>query len=65
MASAKDIEVRVIPSKIANPFVRKHHYSGKAVNNSQLHLGAFFNGRLHGVMSFGPPMDKSKVLHLV
>ena len=65
MASVKDIEVRVIPSKIANAFVRKHHYSGKAVNNSQLHLGAFLNGRLHGVMSFGPPMDKSKVLHLV
>lgn len=65
MASAKDIEVRVIPAKVANPFVKKHHYSGKVVNNSQLHFGAFLNGRLHGVMSFGPPMDKSKVLHLV
>lgn len=65
MASAKDIEVRVIPAKVANPFVKAHHYSGKVVTNSQLHLGAFLNGRLHGVMSFGPPMDKSKVLHLV
>lgn len=65
MASAKDVEVRVIPAKVANPFVKAHHYSGKVVTNSQLHLGAFLNGRLHGVMSFGPPMDKSKVLHLV
>lgn len=65
MASAKEIEVRVIPANVANPFVKAHHYSGKVVTNSQLHLGAFLNGRLHGVMSFGPPMDKSKVLHLV
>lgn len=65
MASAKEIEVRVIPANVANPFVKAHHYSGKVVTNSQLHLGAFLNGRLHGVMSFGPPMDKSKFLHLV
>ena len=65
MASAKDVEVRVIPSRIANPFVRSHHYSRKVVTNSQLHFGAFLNGRLHGVMSFDPPMDKSKVLPLV
>lgn len=52
MPSAKDIELRVIPSSIANPFVKKHHYSGKIVHNSSLHFGAFLNGRLHGVMSF-------------
>lgn len=65
MSSAKDIQIRVIPSKVSRPFVEKHHYSGKVVNKSQLHLGAFINGRLHGVMSFGPPLDKAKVLHLV
>lgn len=65
MGKALDIQLRVIPSKIANPFVDRVHYSGKHVNNSQLHFGAFYDGRLHGVMSFGPPMDKSKVLHLV
>lgn len=65
MGGAKDIEVRVIPSNIANKFVKKHHYSHKVVNNSQLHFGAFYNGKLHGVMSFGPPMDKSKVIGLV
>lgn len=65
MGRALDVELRVIPSRIANPFVDRVHYSGKHVNNSQLHFGAFLDGRLHGVMSFGPPMDKSKVLGLV
>lgn len=65
MGRALDIEVRVIPARVANPFVDRTHYSGKHVNNSKLHFGAFLDGRLHGVMSFGPPMDKSHVLHLV
>lgn len=63
--SAKEIEIKVIPSKIANPFMRKHHYSGKVVNNSNLHFGAFIDNELHGVLSFGPPLDKSKVIGLV
>ena len=65
MASAKDIQLRVIPANIANQFVRKHHYSGKVVNNSCLHFGAFLNGRLHGVMSYGPSLDKRKIIGLV
>ena len=65
MAGAKDIVVKVIPSKIANEFVKKHHYSGKVVNNSQLHFGCFLDGKLHGVMQFGCPLDKRKVLGLV
>ncbi len=65
MVTAKDIIVKVIPSKIANEFVRKHHYSGKVVNNSTLHFGAFVRGGLHGVLSYGNPMDKRKVLGLV
>lgn len=65
MASAKEISVKVIPASIATPFVKKHHYSGKIVNNSKLHFGVFIFGSLHGVMSFGPPLDKSKVLGLV
>lgn len=63
--SAKDIIVKVVPAKIANEFIRKHHYSGKVVNNSSLHFGAFLDGALHGVMSFGSPLDKRKVLGLV
>ena len=65
MAGAKDITVKVIPSRIAVDFIKKHHYSGKVVNNSVLHFGAFLDGRLHGVMSFGSPLDKRKVIGLV
>lgn len=65
MGRAKEIELRVIPPSIANPFIRKHHYSGKVVNNSKLHFGAFLDGHLHGVMSYGPSMDKSKIMRLV
>lgn len=65
MGRAKDIVLRVIPAKTANDFVKKHHYSGKVVQNSSLHFGAFLDGRLHGVMQFGSPLDKRKVLGLV
>ena len=65
MGRAKDIIVKVIPANIANEFVKKHHYSGKVVANSSLHFGAFLDGKLHGVMSYGSPLDKRKVLPLV
>ena len=65
MGRAKEIIVKVILPKIANDFVKKHHYSGKVVPNSQLHFGAFLDGKLHGVMSYGPSMDKSKLITLV
>jgi hypothetical protein len=65
MGRAKEIIIKVIPSKIAVPFVKKHHYSGKVVQNSNLHFGAFLDGQLHGVMSFGPSLDKSKIQGLV
>ena len=65
MGRAKEIIVKVIPAKIANEFVKKYHYSGKVVPNSTLHFGCFLDEKLHGVMSFGNPMDKSKVLPLV
>jgi len=65
MGRAKEIIIKPIPSNIANEFVKKHHYSGKVVNNSVLHFGAFLDGVLHGVMSYGSPLDKRKVLPLV
>lgn len=65
MASVKDIIVKPIKPSVANEFVKKHHYSGKVVPNSQLHFGCFLNGALGGVMSFGPSMDKSKIVGLV
>lgn len=65
MGRAKEIDVRVIPSRIANPFVCKVHYSGKVVQNSQVHFGAFLDGQLHGVLSYGPSMNKYKLQGLV
>lgn len=55
----------MIPKRIADEFVKKHHYSGKIVQASQLHFGAFLDGALHGVLQYGPSMDKSKLQGLV
>lgn len=65
MGRAKEIIVKVIPSKIANDFVKKNHYSGKYATSSILHFGCFLDNNLHGVISFGNPIDKSKVIGLV
>jgi hypothetical protein len=65
MGSAKDIIVKVIPAKVAVPFVKRVHYSGTVSNTSGLHFGVFLNSQMHGVMSFGSPMDKRKVITLV
>ncbi len=65
MATAKDIRLAPIKSADANAFVKAHHYSGKVAQNSQLHLGVFLENRLHGVMQFGPSLDKRKIQGLV
>jgi len=65
MATAKDLVVMPISCKDARTFVKRVHYSGKVVGNSQLHLGVFLGGRLEGVMQFGPSMDKRKIQGLV
>lgn len=65
MATAKDIHIAPIKASDANALVKRVHYSEKVVNNSQLHLGVFLNGRLEGAMQFGPSLDKRKMLGLV
>lgn len=65
MGRAKDIIVKPISSQDANRIVRAIHYSGKVVNNSQLHLGVFLDGKCGGAMQFGPSLDKRKMLGLV
>ena len=65
MASAKDIVIKPIKASAANELVKRVHYSGKVVNNSTLHLGAFLNDRLEGVMSFGSSMRKDLIRPLV
>ena len=65
MGKAKDILLKPISSKLANAFVKEHHYSGKVVQNSQLHIGVYLDGTLGGVMQFGPSLDKRKIQGLV
>ena len=65
MGRAKEIVVKVIPSKIANEFVKQNHYSGKVVPNSTLHFGCFLDGKLHGVMQYGPSINKKGTINLV
>lgn len=65
MGKAKNIELRPIPAWQANELVKRIHYSGKVVQNSQIHIGVFYDGRLEGAMQFGPSLDKRKIQGLV
>lgn len=63
--SAKDLVLKAITRQEADQCVKRHHYSGKTVNNSQLHIGVFYAGKLEGAMQFGPSLDKRKIVGLV
>lgn len=65
MTSAKDLIVKPIKAVDANRLVKKMHYSRKVVPNSQLHLGVFWQGRIEGVMSFGPLINKKSANSIV
>ena len=65
MGQAKQIQLAPIERTAADGLVKRVHYSGKVVNNSQLHLGVFLAGVLEGVLQFGPSIDKSKLVGLV
>jgi hypothetical protein len=65
LTGAKALVVKPITSQAANALVRRYHYSGKVVNNSCLHFGVWYDGFLEGAMSFGPSLDKSKLIGLV
>lgn len=65
MGDAKRIIVKPISAKDAGRIVKSLHYSGKTVQNSQLHLGVFLDGKCGGAMQFGPSLDKRKMLGLV
>lgn len=62
---AKDIVLNPIDRKDADKLIKRVHYSGKVVNNSQLSIGVFYQGRLEGAMQFGPSLDKCKIQGLV
>lgn len=63
--SAKDILVKPISRQDADRIVKACHYSGKVVQNSQLHFGIFLNDKCGGAMQFGPSLDKRKIQGLV
>lgn len=65
MGRAKEIVVKVIPKKLADDFVRKHHYSGKIDPRSFLHFGVFLDNRLHGAIQLGPSIQKHASILLV
>jgi hypothetical protein len=52
MGRAKEIIVKVIPAKIANEFVKQHHYSG-TIAPSIIHFGVFLDNKMHGAVSIG------------
>lgn len=57
--------LRPVKRAEADALIKRVHYSGKVVNNSQLSIGVFIGGALEGAMQFGPPLDKRKLLGLV
>jgi hypothetical protein len=63
--SAKDIIVKPISPRDASAFIKRVHYSGSTVNNSNIHFGVFLNDVLGGVLQFGSPMDKRRAHTLV
>ncbi len=65
MSRVKDIRLKVIPAKVANMFIKKHHYSGKVVPNSSLHFGCFLDKQLRGVMQYGSSINKRGTIKLV
>ncbi len=65
VGDAKRIIVKPIAAADANRIVRALHYSHKVVQNSQVHLGVFLDGRCGGALQFGPSMDKRKMVSLV
>jgi len=62
---AKDLKLKTISSKLANQFIKDTHYSGKVAPNSQLHFGVYYEGGLHGVMQYGPSINKKGTVNLV
>lgn len=65
LMGAKDLVLRQITAQQANDVVKRFHYSGKVVPNSQIHIGVFYMGKLEGAMQFGPSIDKRRVSMLV
>ena len=57
--------VKPIAAKDANRIIKALHYSGKVVQNSQVHFGVFLDGRCGGGFLFGPSLKKKGTVRLV
>lgn len=65
MGTVKDLILRPISPGVANSFIKQVHYSGKVVQNTQIHIGVYYQGKLEGALQFGPSLDKRKLIGLV
>jgi len=48
-----DFYIGQIPRAVAVETILAHHYSGRVVQNSYIHLGVFLAGKMLGVLQFG------------
>lgn len=64
-SSCKGLRVEPIRSDVARRLCARLHYSGKSVQNSNIHFGVIWAGKLEGVMQFGPPLVKRQAQNLV
>ena len=53
MGDAKQLIMKPISAQDANRIIQQLHYSGKVVNNSQLHFGVFMGNRCGGLFHMG------------
>ena len=57
--------VALLPRRTAVDIIRRHHYSGRVVNNSYVHLGVYLGGALVGAMQLGHALNPRRVAHVV
>jgi len=57
----KKIKIIPIKSVTAREFIKKHHYSGKICQNSQVHFGCIYEENIVGVLQYGPSTDKRRM----
>ena len=65
MGRARDIIVKPISARDAIRIIKALHYSGKVVQNSQVHFGVYLDGKCGGALQFGPSLDKRKMVGLI
>jgi hypothetical protein len=63
--SAKALILRPVTAADAAWCCRRWHVSRTHVRNSALHFGCYWRGELAGTLSFGPSLDKRKLIGLV